>query len=95
MKTNTQDLQYHNELLWKDLLKCYIELSTNKSVETHLLINNHKRLLSHMSIFGKNKDKTLNLLISFINRYKINKPHALQLFMCTLNNRGMLSQIYN
>lgn len=92
MKTTVQDLQYHNELLWEDLLKCYVHLSTKKNVDTRLLINAHKKLLNRLSVFGKNKHTTLKLLIFFINMYENNRSQALQIFMCTLNNRGILGQ---
>ena len=92
MKKSIQDLQYYQECLWEDLLKCYLELSTKKDINTRLLINNHKKLLNRTALFGKNKDKTLKLLNFFVSTYHKNKPQALQLFMCTLNNKGILNK---
>ena len=74
-------------LLNKHLLECYDKLSKRENIQT--LIKQHKHLISQLEISGKNKPKTLSILLNYANTK--DKVLAYSIMTNTLNNRRLFS----
>lgn len=74
-------------LLNKHILECYDKLSKRENI--HTLIKQHRRLISQLEIPGKNKPKTLTILLNYANTK--DKVLAYSIMTNTLNNRNLFS----
>ena len=74
-------------LLNKHILECYDKLSKRENI--HTLIKQHRRLISQLEIPGKNKPKTLTILLNYANTK--DKVLAYSIMTNTLNNRRLFS----
>jgi len=74
-------------LLNKHILECYDKLSKKENI--HTLIKQHRRLISQLEIPGKNKPKTLSILLNYANTK--DKVLAFSIMTNTLNNRRLFS----
>ena len=74
-------------LLNKHIVECYDKLLKKESICA--LIKQHKRLISQLEIIGKNKPKTLSILLNYASCK--DKVMAFSIMTNTLNNRKLFS----
>lgn len=74
-------------VLNKHILECYDKLQKQESI--YALIKQHKRLISQLEIIGKNKPKTLSILLNYASCK--DKVMAFSIMTNTLNNRKLFS----
>jgi len=70
-----------------DLLNCFKLI--HKDVDINVLLKQHKKLIDHSGIGGKNRFKTLTYLVHYKNTK--NKSTALTNLTNTLNNLHLLA----
>ena len=80
-------LKEKHYVLNKHILECYDKLSKQENIYT--LIKQHKRLICQLEIPGKNKPKTLSILLNYANCK--DKVMAYSIMTNTLNNRRLFS----
>ena len=86
-RVKAADLKDKHYLLNKHIVECYDKLQKQESI--YALIKQHKRLISQLEIIGKNKPKTLSILLNYASCK--DKVMALSIMTNTLNNRKLFS----
>ncbi len=81
--------KYKRELISKDLLHCYQQITKGKSVD--YLIRAHRKLINRLELLGhSNKYPSLDILTQYKNT--ADKVYALSVFTNYLNNKGLFSK---
>ena len=83
-----QEKTYLRELLWINVVKLFGKKNT---MNPKTIINLQKKLVNSYNILGKNKYKTVNVLVNYFNNP--NKALSEQIFWNTIKNKVNLELI--
>ena len=81
MSVSEDDLTYQRELIWKNMVKLFIE----KNMTDEIMLRRQRRFINQTSVRGKNKYKTLVILNTFLKTK--DKDMAEQVFWNTVKGK--------